>query len=274
MTDDAGPVTAPPGAPSRPQRPAPSAFALGITVGFVALTTVTWFTSGFSVGAIWSGLFRENDALRAIAHADLGQFNSDRTLEAFFDTVRMAVLGTTGGALVALPLAMASSRHGVPIRWLVWLFRGFNNIIRSFPDVLWAMLFVAAVGVGNLAGTLALFFFTIAVVTKLMADSLDAIDTAPLEAADAAGLGWAGKQRVAVFPQILPSYVSYVIYAFELNVRGSAVLGLVGAGGVGNRLEFFRNRGAWEQVWGIVAMFLVVVLILDRLSSFLRRRLV
>lgn len=258
----------------RPAKPPPSIFGIGIAVGFVALTAITWWTSGFSIGSVITGLTNENDALRAVLHPDWGQFSSDRTREAFLDTLRMAVLGSTAGSLVALPLAMASSRHGVPNRPLVWIFRTFNNIIRSFPDVLWAMLFVAAVGIGNLAGTLALFFFTIAVVTKLMADSLDAIDVAPLEAADAVGLGWIRKQRVAVLPQILPTYVSYVLYAFELNVRGSTVLGLVGAGGIGGRLDFFRGRGEWEEVWGIVAMFLIVVVVLDQVSSFLRRRLV
>lgn len=264
---------APPGG-ARPSRPGPSLFAVGLVVGFFALTAVSWWTTGLSLGSIWSGLFNDNDALSALPHADLGQLLSERSRDPFFDTVRMAVLGTVGGAIVALPLAMASSRHGVPFTPLMWLLRGFTNVIRAFPDILWAMLFVAAVGIGTLAGSLALFFFSIAVVTKLVADSLDAIDTAPLEAADAVGAGWARKQRVAVLPQILPSYVSYVLYAFELNVRGSAVLGLVGAGGIGARLEFFRNRGEWEQVWGIVVMFLIAVFILDQLSSFLRRRLV
>lgn len=269
-------TTAPEAAPgpARPAKPGPSPFAIGIGVAFVAMTAVSWWTTGFSITSIWSGLTRENDALRALPNADLGQLFSPRTREAFLDTVRMAVLGTAGGAIVALPLAMASSRHGVPFRPVMWTLRTLSNVIRAFPDILWAMLFVAAVGIGNLAGALALFFFSIAVITKLMTDSLDAVDTAPMEAADAVGAGWARKQRVAVLPQILPSYVSYVIYSFELNVRGSAVLGLVGAGGIGSRLDFFRNRGEWEQVWGIVVMFLIVVFVLDQVSAFLRRRLV
>ena len=256
----------------RPAKPGPSPFAIGLGVGFVVLTAISWWTTDLSLD--WSGLFNDNRALQALPHADLGQLFSERSRGPFLDTLRMAVVGTVFGVLVALPLAMASSRHGVPWKPARYALRGFNNVIRAFPDILWAMLFVAAVGVGNLPGVLALFFFSIAVVTKLMTDTLDAIDIAPLEAADAVGASWLRTQRVAVLPQILPGYVSYALYAFELNVRGSVVLGLVGAGGIGARLEFFRGRGDWEELWGIVVMFLIVVFVLDQISAFLRRRLV
>jgi len=256
----------------RPTKPGPSTFAIGLGVGFVVMTAISWRTTELSLG--WSGFLNDNRALQALPHADLGQLFSERSRGPFLDTLRMAVLGSVFGTLVAMPLAMASSRHGVPWKPARWALRAFNNVIRAFPDILWAMFFVAAVGIGNLPGVLALFFFSIAVVTKLMTDTLDAIDTAPLEAADAVGASWVRTQRVAVLPQILPAYVSYALYAFELNIRGSAVLGLVGAGGIGARLEFFRGRGDWEELWGIVVMFLIVVFLLDQLSAFLRRRLV
>jgi phosphonate transport system permease protein len=148
------------------------------------------------------------------------------------------------------------------------------NIIRAFPDILWALLFVAAVGIGALSGLLALFFFSIAVVTKLTADTLDGIDTGPLEAADAGGARHSQMLRTAVVPQILPAYASYALYAFELNLRASSVIGLVGAGGIGQRIQFFQSQNNWEAVWGIVVMFVIVVFIVDRISTLLRRRLV
>jgi len=139
---------------------------------------------------------------------------------------------------------------------------------------LWAALFVGAVGVGALPGLLALFFFTIAVITKLTADTLDSIDVGPVEAADAAGARQTQTLRTAVVPQILPAYTSFALYAFELNLRASAVLGLVGAGGIGVRINFFRNRGEWDKLWGLVFMFFLVVFVVERLSVALRRRLV
>ena len=80
--------------------------------------------------------------------------------------------------------------------------------------------------------------------------------------------------RTAVVPQILPAYTSFVLYGFELNLRASAVRGLVGAGGIGSRIEFFRGRGEWSEVWGLVLMFFAVVFLVERLSVSLRRRLV
>ena len=144
----------------------------------------------------------------------------------------------------------------------------------SDPDLLWALLFVSAVGIGALSGLLALFFFSIAVTTKLTSDTLDGIDMGPIEAANASGASLNQMLRTAVVPQILPSYASFVLYNFELNLRASAVLGLVGAGGIGARIEFFRGRGDWEELWGLVVMFFLVVFVVERLSVTLRRRLI
>ena len=152
--------------------------------------------------------------------------------------------------------------------------RRVTNVIRAFPDILWALLFVAAVGIGALPGLLSLFFFSIAVVTKLTADTLDGIDSGPLEAANASGARHSQMLRTAVVPQILPAYASYSLYAFELNLRASSVIGLVGAGGIGERIQFFVSQNNWEAVWGIVVMFVIVVFIVDRISTLLRRRLV
>ncbi len=187
----------------------------------------------------------------------------------------MAVLGTLIGASLALPLALwTTTRTATRTGTCVATLRLVNSVIRSIPDLLWALLFVAAVGVGALAGLLALIFFSLAVTTKLTSDTLDGIDMGPIEAANAAGAGLAQMLRTAVVPQILPAYSSFVLYNFELNLRASAVLGLVGAGGIGQRIEFFRGRGEWEELWGLVFMFFIVVVVVERVSITLRRRLV
>lgn len=263
---------------ARPTRPAPSLFAVGGLLAALGLTVITawdWeYGTGFSIGTIWDNLSNRNRVIEAIPNADLGQLVAGRTRDAFVETLQMAVLGTFAGALAALPLALSTTTVGAPSRGVMWVMRFLSNVIRSFPDVLWAALFVAAVGVGALPGLLALFFFSVAVIVKLTADTVDGIDMGPIEAARAAGAGHVQVQRAAVVPQILPAYVSFVLYSFELNLRGSAVLGLVGAGGVGARLDFFRNQGRWEEVWGIVVMFFLVVFLVDLLSGLVRRRLV
>ncbi len=185
------------------------------------------------------------------------------------------MLGTVVGATVALPLALWSTTFGNPNRFLRTIVRSFNNVIRSIPDLLWALIFVTAVGIGALSGLLALIFFSLAVTTKLTSDILDGIDMGPVEAANASGAGLNQMLRTAVVPQILPSYASFVLYNFELNLRA-----LGGARPRRRRRHrrthrvLPRGRGQWEELWGLVVMFFLVVLIVERISVTLRRRLV
>ena len=261
-------------APTLPQKPGVSMFAIGTAIGAIVLTIITAISVGFSLSEIISNFGRKNSVVEGLLNPDWGQIWSRRSRSAFIETLQLAVLGTATGATVALPLALWSTTFGNPNRWLRTLVRSFNNVIRSIPDLLWALLFVTAVGIGALSGLLALFFFSIAVTTKLTSDTLDGIDMGPIEAANASGAGLTQMLRTAVVPQILPSYTSFVLYNFELNLRASAVLGLVGAGGIGARIEFFRGRGDWEKLWGLVVMFFLVVFIVERISVTLRRRLV
>ncbi|MDQ3738876.1 MAG: ABC transporter permease subunit, partial [Actinomycetota bacterium] len=222
---------------ARPKRPSPSYFAvIGITVAVVLTIVTAWdweYGIGFSLGEVFTNLTNNNLVVAGIPNADLGQMLSGRSRGAFFETLQMAVLGTAGGAIVALPFALWTTTVGAPNGVVMWVLRMLSNVLRSFPDLLWAALFVAAVGIGALSGLLALFFFSIAVIVKLTADTLDGIDMGPIEAARAAGAGHSQVLRTAVVPQILPAYASFVLYSFELNLRGAAVLGLVGAGGLG-----------------------------------------
>lgn len=272
-------ATVPPASSStkRPKRPPPSPFAISGLIGAIALTIATgadWqYGIGFSLVDVLNDLTRPNAPMRGLLNIDLSILTNSRFLDAFIETVQMAVIGTICGSFVALPLALLNSRIGAPNRAVYGIVKLFNNVIRSFPELLWALLFVAAVGIGALPGILALFFFSIAVVTKLTSDTIDGIDPGPIEAARASGAGHAQMLRTAVVPQILPGYTSFAMYCFELNLRASAVLGLVGAGGIGELLNFFRNQGAWPQVWGVVAGFVIIVIIVEQISMALRRRL-
>ena len=267
-TTSEGPV------PTLPPKPGPSWFAIGGTIGAVAMTVVTARSVGFSFSDVWSNLSRQNSVIEGALNPDWSQIWSERSRSAFIETLQLAVLGTVIGATLALPLALWTTTFGNPNRFLRTIVRSFNNVIRSIPDLLWALIFVTSVGIGALSGLLALVFFSLAVTTKLTSDILDGIDMGPVEAANASGASLNQMLRTAVVPQILPSYASFVLYNFELNLRASAVLGLVGAGGIGARIEFFRGRGQWEELWGLVFMFFLVVLIVERISVSLRRRLV
>jgi phosphonate transport system permease protein len=257
-----------------PRKPRPSIWAAVLGVGALTFTVVCARTVGFSLTGIIDDFSRPNPVARGLTEISWGEMFSERSRRAFLETLQMAVLGTTAGALVSLPIALWSTEVGNPYRIPRVMLRSFNNVVRAIPDLLWAGLFVLGVGIGALPGVLALFFFSMAVIVKLTADTLDGIDMGPIEAANAAGASHSQMLRTAVVPQILPAYSSYVLYDFELNLRASAVLGLVGAGGIGQRLDFFRNRGDWGKLWGLVLMFFLVVMVVEWLSVRIRRRLV
>jgi phosphonate transport system permease protein len=260
--------------PELPARPPRSRFAIGVGVAAIVMTVVSAQRVGFSFADIWNNFDRPNPVARGLIDIQWNEMFSERSRKAFIETLQLAVLGTTGGVICSLPLSLWSTTIGNPYRIPRSILRVFMNVIRAIPDLLWAGLFVLGVGIGALAGLLALFFFSLAVMSKLLADTLDGIDMGPIEAANAAGASHTQMLRTAVVPQILPAFTSFALYDFELNLRASAVIGLVGAGGIGQRLVFFQNQGRWGQLWGLVLMFFLVVFVVERLSITIRRRLV
>lgn len=258
----------------RPTKPPPSVFAITMGVLALVMTVVTVIATNFSLAGFIEDLTRPNSSFRGLMNINLGQVTNTRTLVAFVETLQIAVVGTIVGGFAALPLALWNSPVGAPNQPVYLATKAFNNVIRAIPDVLWALLFVAMVGIGALAGNLALIFFSIAVTCKLTSDVLDGIDRGPVEAADASGASHTQMLRTAIVPQILPSYTSFLLYNFEINLRASAVLGFVGAGGIGGTIDLYRNLGRWDDVWGIIALFLIVTVIVERVSLMFRRRLV
>jgi phosphonate transport system permease protein len=257
-----------------PQRPRPSLLVILLGLGALFFTVMCARRVEFSPGDLINNLTRTNPVFEGLLNMSWDEMFSTRSRKAFLETLQLAVLGTTAGVIVSLPLALWATEIGNPYVVPRLILRSINNVIRAIPDLLWAGLFVLGVGIGALSGLLALFFFSLAVMVKLTADTLDGIDMGPIEAANAAGATHTQMLRTAVIPQILSSFSSYALYDFELNLRASAVLGLVGAGGIGQRLDFFRNRGQWDKLWGLVLMFFLVVFVVERISVSIRRRLV
>ena len=291
------------GAPgrARPKKPPPTPFAIGGLIGLIVFTLVTswdWVLGiGFNPLALPAEFRDSNPAmvegLYNIADAEWRESYAERLRTAFTDpdspwllsldsrigrglveTVQIAVLATIVGSAIALPLAIYNTRLGARSAIGLAVSKTVNNTIRSIPDVIWAVLFVVLVSTGALAGVLALTMFTIAVVVKLTSDIIDGIDMGPVEAARAAGASHAAAMRTAVVPQILPGYASFSLYAFELNLRGAAVLGFVGAGGIGQAMDFYWSRLDFEGVSVVVFVFLVLVIVVERASIAVRKRLV
>jgi phosphonate transport system permease protein len=196
------------------------------------------------------------------------------TVRPMLETFQMAVIAAAIGCAVALPLAFIASRVTTPNRAAYALDRSVLNVIRAIPDILYALIFVSAVSIGPLAGILALILFNIGVVAKLLSETVDGVDTGPIEAARAAGANRTQTVGTSVLPQVMPNYIAYSLYTFELNIRASTVIGIVGAGGIGQLLNTQRQFFAYSNVSVIIIELFVFVFLIELLSISLRRRLV
>ncbi|WP_448162569.1 phosphonate ABC transporter, permease protein PhnE [Bacillus mobilis] len=211
------------------------------------------------------------DLLKEMVPPDWSYFQVITT--AMLDTIRMAIIGTTLGAVLAIPLALFAASNVFTSTFLYGPARLVLNFIRTIPDLLLAAIFVAIFGIGPLPGILALTFFSIGLVAKLLYESIESIDSGPLEAMTAVGANKVQWIVYGVMPQVKAHFVSYVLYTFEVNVRAAAVLGLVGAGGIG--LYYDRTLGflQYQQTASIIIYTLVVVLLIDYVSTLLREKL-
>lgn len=202
------------------------------------------------------------------------EFGAPRRANPIVETVRIAIVSTVVGCTVALPVAFLASTITAPGKIVYLVDKGFMNLIRTIPDLFWALLFVIAVTGGPFAGALALTFFSLAIMAKLLSETIDAVDPGPLEAAKATGSSHFPAVRASVFPQVLPNYVAYALYIFELNIRASVVIGLVGAGGIGRVVEAQRSFFLFDRVVAVVILIFVIVFVIEQASIAIRRRLV
>ncbi|NBB93639.1 MAG: phosphonate ABC transporter, permease protein PhnE [Gammaproteobacteria bacterium] len=255
-----------------PERPARNWPLIIATAGFLA--AMTWWSAngiGFSLIELLCNI---TGGGRLISESWPPDFSFlPRLADPFLETLNIAVIGTVIGGILSVPVAVLAARN-LTLGRVVWFTdRNFMNVLRTLPDLFWAMLFATAVGFGPVAGALALSVFTIAVISKLWSESLESIDMGLPEAVRAVGGTWLQMLRFGAVPQAMQTYVSYALYAFELNVRASMVLGLVGAGGIGMILETQRANFEYERVALIVLVVLVAVLIIEEISEAIRSRL-
>jgi phosphonate transport system permease protein len=192
-------------------------------------------------------------------------------LAALGETLQMAFAGSVLGFLIALPLGILGARNLMP-RPIVYLTRVVVGAIRTVPSLLWAVIFVIAVGLGALAGTLALAIYTAGYLGKLYAEAFEAVDPEVLEAVGSIGARPWQLARYVIWPESANTVLSQLIFMFEYNVRASAILGFVGAGGIGLLLNAYVNTLAYNRVAMLLLLILGVVLTLDVVSRVLRSR--
>ncbi|WP_423494625.1 phosphonate ABC transporter, permease protein PhnE [Microbacterium esteraromaticum] len=196
-----------------------------------------------------------------------------RTIEPMLETLQMALVGAVIAACISVPLTLWASKPTNGNRFGRTAVRTVINVIRSVPDLVYASVLVAMVGVGVLPGMITLVLFDIGIIVKLVSEAIDSADHDYMEAGKAAGGTQFQINRVTALPQTLPLFANQWLYTLELNVRISAILGFVGAGGIGRILDERRGFYAYGDVSVIILEILVVVVLIELLSNFLRKKL-
>lgn len=187
-------------------------------------------------------------------------------------TLQISLLGTALGAIGALLFGLLASENLTP-HWLHHPIKVFLALVRSVPIILLALLFVAAIGLGPMPGVLAVALHSLGMLGKLYAEEFETADAGVAEALDSAGANWLQKVRFAIWPQTARQILSLTIFRFEMNLRESAVLGLVGVAGLGLWTENYRRAFDYHSVATMVLITMLVVLVVDQATFHLRRRL-
>ena len=194
-------------------------------------------------------------------------------IEPLIETIMMSITGTLVGAALALPLAFLSSDNIIRNKVFLWVNRLFFSILRTLPILVFALLFKYIFGIGAFAGTLAIAFFTWLIMTKMLYEIVETIDMGPFEAIESSGATRLRAFWSAIMPQILGQYISITLYNFEMNVRSAAILGYVGAGGLGLLLNEKLGWRQYDKVGLILLALLFTVYAIESASRLIRKKL-
>ena len=237
----------------------------------IAVVCASVLLTGFDIGIIIKRGNQFTYILKRIFNPKFAYFS--KVVAPLLDTIKMSILGSVLGATLALPFSVVASTNINKSGWIVSICRFLLNIIRTLPTLVIAKFAALIFGLGTFAGTVAITVFTFGVVSKMMYEAIETIDMGAFEAMESAGGNKFQSFWTACFPQILPTYLSYCLYSLEMNIRAAAILGYVGAGGLG---LLINERIGWRDYEGLgmvlLALF-VVVFIIENTSQYLRKKL-
>ncbi len=192
-----------------------------------------------------------------------------------WDTINIATLGTLLGTAIAVPLAFLAAANTTPSRWLLRPLALFCIVAsRSINSLIWALLLVAILGPGLLAGIIAIAFRSVGFIGKLLYEAIEETDARQIEAVTATGAGAAQILHYGIWPQVMPAFIGIGVFRWDINIRESAILGLVGAGGLGMQLQASLNMLAWPQVLLIMLVILGTVVVSEWVSTRVRRAII
>jgi phosphonate transport system permease protein len=229
----------------------------------------------FDFGKMFSGLNRLWVIIGLMLDwSGFAEWDHGEILRSMLETVTMAFLGTLLASLVALPLGFLGARNVIPSAIFRFCTRRVFDVFRGLDQLIWALVFVRAVGLGPIAGIMAIFVADTGVLAKLYSEAIEASEKGQAEGIRSTGAGNLMTLRIGMLPQVLPVMLSQALYQLESNSREATILGLVGAGGIGLRLSERIQINAWDQVAYIIVLILVTVAAIDVVSKRIRMRLI
>ena len=227
--------------------------------------------TGFDPSEIVRRFAKMLDLMKKIFQPDWSFF--PKVVSPLLDTIKMSILGTVIGCAVALPVAILASSNINRSAIIVSIFRFLLALIRTLPTLVIALVCALIFSLGTFSGTVAIAIFTFGVVSKMLYESIETIDMGPFEAMEALGANKFQAFWSACVPQILPVYLSHSLYCFEMNVRASAILGYVGAGGLGITINERIGWRDYNSLGMVLLSLFVVVVAIDFFSEYLRKKL-
>lgn len=260
--------------PPRPRR-RPRTLLLGgiVAAALVVAHVIAWNATEISVASLVDGAGGMATFLSEAVPPDLSADVLGPSLEGALTTLWIGLLGTTLSIPGALVLALLAARGTAPGPAAYQGARGLLSFLRAVPDVVFALIFVTAVGLGPFPGVLALVFHNVGVMGKLWAETIEDADPGPPAALRSAGAGRLQVATHALLPTVTPQLVGLLLYRFDVNVRSSLVLGLVGAGGIGFLINQSIQLFRFDEMATHILVVLVLIIAVDRLSALVRRRL-
>ena len=246
------------------------------------ITTIVWGVVLLVLAWAWQGaemrpldLIRDADNMRVYAREFFPpNFHDWRIyLHEMVITLHIALWGTVLAIVAAVPLGLLSA-HNVAPPWVYQPVRRLMDLCRAINEMVFAMLFIVAVGLGPFAGVLALFVHTTGTLAKLFSEAVEAIDERPVEGIRAMGGHKLAEVVYGIFPQVMPLWLSYSLYRFESNVRSASVVGMVGAGGIGVVLYEVIRGFQYAQTCAVLLMLAITVTVIDMFSEWLRKRFI
>ena len=201
-------------------------------------------------------------------------FNLPKYLKLLFETFNMALLATIIGSTLALFLSFLAAKNTSPNSLVFFTIRRILEFFRGVPEIIFAILFVWVLGIGPLAGIIAMTIHTTGSLGKLFSEVHENSNNKPIEALKASGGNWLSEMKFGLLPQVLPNLISYVLLRFEINIRASTILGFVGAGGIGQELYLVINFNYYEEVSAIILLIILTVVSIDLFSGYLRKNII